>query len=297
MKFGLISVAVLAGIWAQAFGAVSSMPAQVSNAGSPSQRNEVPTAEGTPAGPRFEVASIRPHKPGTADWAVARFTADGFTASNAPLQGIVVHAYDLHDPKLMGGAVAIPGAPGWILSDHYDIQAKMSDADIAALKSLPPDQQFLRKREMLQALLSDRFGLKAHRELRQQSCYSLRVEPNGPKNMKAAADGEVRNAVWSDANHVQYHAMTIAGFNMLLSGLVQCSVVDNTGLSGEYDFSLAFARDALMAQNRDPSAPAESDGLPSLFTAVQEQLGLKLQKAQVSVEVLVIDELHQPTEN
>jgi uncharacterized protein (TIGR03435 family) len=77
---------------------------------------------------------------------------------------------------------------------------------------------------------------------------------------------------------------------------VQCSVTDNTGLTGRYDFSLAFARDALMPQ-RDPSAPTETDGLPSIFTAVQEQLGLKLQKTQVPAEVLVVDELHQPIQN
>ena len=124
--------------------------------------------------PTFEVASIRPHEHGFwPTFSYERFTPEGFIAKNTIIQSIIVRAYDLRDPTLTVRARLIPGGQKWMLSDWYDIQAKMSDSDIARLSKLSDEERDAVQKRMLQSLLADRCKLKVHREIVEAPAYTL----------------------------------------------------------------------------------------------------------------------------
>lgn len=215
--------------------------------------------------PAFEVVSIKPAPAGVRNMGIGRGPGGGMNAYNVPLKFLVTYAYDVRDFQISGGQ-------GWFDSERYDVSAKPES---------PASQEQLKL--MLQSLLADRFKLVLHRETKQLPVYELIVAKGGPK-LKESAEG-TSPSLLTDGKSITAAKVTMPMFIRLLSQFLGRSVLDKTGLPGNYDFKLQWTPDE-----------AEGDG-PSIFTATQEQLGLKLESSKGPVEVLVIDRAEKPSEN
>jgi uncharacterized protein (TIGR03435 family) len=257
----------------------------------------------TPAGarPEFEAASV---KPNTAGGPVnIRPPAGGrFTATNANLKMLIGLAYK-EQP------FAISGGPGWIDTDRYDVTAR-SESNIG-LDQLRP---------MLQTLLEDRFKLLVHREAREAPVYALMAAKNGPKLPEAKEDGCAAfgpnsplppppapgqlpptpcGAFFMSPNRLEGGKIAMAQLVSALSNILARPVIDKTGFTGTFDVHLDFSREGTAALGGGlPAEAGNADNAPpSIFTAVQEQLGLKLESQKSSVQVLVIDHAEKASEN
>ncbi len=227
----------------------------------------------------FEVASIKPDTSGTG---ILEFenTPDGFQARGFTVQMLIRAAYGYDDALIMG-------APGWLNSEHYTLDAKVAGSDVPALAKLNPEQRKL----MLQPLLADRFQLKFHRETKQLATYSLVVAKGGLKLTPSPPGDSNGPQMRMKAGHLTCQHFSIPLLTQWLSLHAGRKVVDNSGLTGTYDFTLQWAPDS-------PASGVETaDDGPSLFTAIQEQLGLKLEPAKGPVETFVIDDIEKPSEN
>lgn len=242
----------------------------------------------------FEVASIRPHD---ADFrptfSRTRFDNDEFNATNTLVQTLIVYAYDLRDPVLKLRSSLIPGGPKWIQSDWYDIHAKISESDLAELRKLSPAQQDIEKRAMVKTLLADRFMLKVHKVVNDVPAYKLVIAKNGPRNMKLKPDSDTESIRWNGPGHGEYTSAPLSLLLSLLENLLRCPVIDATGLTGKYDFALNWARDP----STMPPGELSDDSEPEIFSALQEQLGLKLVPVKAPVESVVIDQIVRPSPN
>jgi uncharacterized protein (TIGR03435 family) len=250
--------------------------------------------------PSFEVISIRGHKSGY--WPTferKEFTADGFTWMNAQPQALIVYAYQLKDPRL--GPNLIPGAPKWIRSEWYDIQARMSELDIEKLRKMNPQQRDFYQRQLLQSLLADRFKMKSHLVWKESRSYELVLDKNGPKNLTPAQPNEDGRVEWVDAGYGQYHAVPLDALLMLLQMQIDCPVVNKTSLTGKYSFEFKWSRTAETmpppGASSVPQPPVDDVSRPSLFKALQEELGLKLVPIQVPLESIMIDHIEKPSPN
>jgi uncharacterized protein (TIGR03435 family) len=255
-------------------------------------------AQPTPL-PIFEVISIKtyPHNYWPTSGSPLRFTADGFVTRNTIAQDLLVYAYDLRDPKLSSRHRLISGGAQWMFWDWYDIQARMSDADIAALNKLTPALQDAYERQLVQSLLADRFQLKVHHVTRDAQAWALVVAKNGPKNMKRVPDTSEGVPAFPDFNHARFQAAPMAALIDLLQVLENVPVLDRTGLTGKYDFNLAFSRDPETPMLPGNTLPPTNDAEPTIFAALQDQLGLKLVPAKISMDEIVIDHIEKPSPN
>ena len=249
--------------------------------------------------PSFEVISIKtyPHNFWPTSGSPLRFTADGFVTHNTIAQDLIVYAYDLRDPKLSSRQRLIPGGAQWMFWDWYDIQAKMSDTEIATLNKLTPAQKDAYQRELLQSLLADRFQLKVHHATRDAPAWALVAAKNGPKNMKRVPDTADGIPAFPDLNHARFQAAPMAALIDLLQVLENAPVVDRTGLTGKYDFNLAFSRDPDSPMLPGKSLPPTNDAEPTIFAALQDQLGLKLVPVKLPMDEIVIDHIEKPSPN
>lgn len=207
------------------------------------------------------------------------------TASNATVRMLMQAAFHVKDFQITGG-------PAWVETDRYDIEAKTERTDIS-------DDDLW---QLLQPLLSERCKLTFHREAKQLPIYSLVVDKGGPKLKVHSGDDapSIRVSAGSGKVVVEERNATLAKFADSLSGFLDQTVVDNTGLNAEYDVRLEWYQD----HPGEPSPSAlgaveENLGLtgPSIFTAVKEQLGLKLEAAKGPVDIIVIDHIEQPSPN
>lgn len=260
--------------------------------------------------PVYDVASIKPNKSGT-DMVRLMFSPDGLTATNGTVQMLIHAAYGVEDNQ-------ISGEPGWLNSDHYDIEAKMDSATADALHKLSEDQRRLERQRMLQALLADRFKLAIHRETKELPVYALVVAKNGPKLQEAKPGDTYPNGIKGPdgvarAGFMRMGRGELTGQGLPMSSLVRLltqqlgrTVMDKTDLTGKYDFTLKWTPDesqGAMLKGPDggqpgaASAPPPDSSGPSIFTALQEQLGLKLESQKGQVEILVIDHVEKPSEN
>jgi uncharacterized protein (TIGR03435 family) len=207
----------------------------------------------------------------------------------------------------MFAPLPISGGPSWINTDRYTINAKAEGAPSRPMIMGP----------MLRALLEDRFQLKVRREIREVPVYNLTVARNGPK-LKMAKEGtcptpggppgvSCPGSVWFERkglNLIVDQQATLDDFVRMLIQRLDRPVIDKTGIKGIFDFHLEFAPDTTLGNppgGGDPTAapadaPADLRG-PSIFTALQEQLGLKLESTKGPGEVLVIDHVERPSEN
>jgi uncharacterized protein (TIGR03435 family) len=240
------------------------------------------------ANPSFEVATIKPsasNRPGKN----AGFRGGHFMTRNTNVNDLIALAYGLH-------AKQIVGAPDWFGTDLYDIEGK-PDAE-----GIPNETQI---RTMLQKLLAERFKLTFHHDKRELSVYVISVASGGPKITKSTSDPNALPTFgFQGLGNLIVRNMTMTGFaTWMQSGVMDKPVVDQTELSGRYDFQLKWTPDeSQFAQFRgtgtvvppptnDPNAP------PSLYTAMQEQLGLKMGPAKFPDDVIVIDHVEKPSEN
>ena len=213
----------------------------------------------------FDVASIRPPNPNGDHGTNMSSNGGTLMMHNATLKFCINMAYGVQESLIEGG-------PAWINSEPYEILAKAGDSATNA-QLLP----------MLQSLLEDRFKLKVHRETRQRRIYALTVVKNGPKLHPSEGGGEGFFGR-RGRGPITGRKASMAVLAATLSRLMGRKVIDRTGLSGVYDFTLEFA----------PPDAIDSP-LPALVTALQEQLGLKLEATNGPVEVLVIDHAEKPT--
>jgi uncharacterized protein (TIGR03435 family) len=229
--------------------------------------------------PHFEVASIRPHEPpfSRLDISTAgpRFTAEGCTVYE-----LIDWAYDLKNFQ-------VSAAPNVVLSKgtFYDIGAK-AEGD-----GVPTRAEF---RQMLQALLADRFKLKVHRELREMNVYALVTGKNGSKLKESAPDANpmgYMNVIGRNYRATRAKATMDDVVQAITNSFLDRPVLNKTGLTGTYNLSLTYTPD--IRSNRGEPDPNDI----SIFTAVQEQLGLKLEPQKASIEVLVVDSIEKPSEN
>ena len=250
--------------------------------------------------PAFEVAAIRPNSP--ADLRIGLwFTPDGISITGAPLQmilGLAFHAGDDH----------VFGAPGWIKSARYDIQAKVNEADVPRWRKLTMDQQ----RPALRSLLVERFNLRFHHETKALPVYTLAIAKSGPKlkasmSTPAGASSEApkKFLMWTDPNHLEARHASMEDLIRELGWMVgNRTIIDKTGLSGSYDFQLQLNRDQTAQSTRPDSglpgagqSPDPDAGDTALFTALRQQLGLNLELRNLPADVIVIDHIDKPTAN
>ena len=236
-------------------------------------------AFGQPATERlaFEVASVKPNKSGDRGTSMGP-SSGGLTATNATLKFLITFAYDVRDHQISAG-------PSWFDTERYDIVAKG-----------PIDHPTVaQNRQMLQKLLADRFQLRLLRETKELPEYALVVEKNGPKLHQPEGAG---NGMRIGRGRITTQAVSMEHFAGNLGKLLGRTVVDKTGLQGNFAFTLEWTPDASQPMGvLGPSPAVPDDSGPSIFTALQEQLGLKLEPQKGPVEILVIDHVEKPSEN
>jgi uncharacterized protein (TIGR03435 family) len=233
----------------------------------------------------FEVATIRPdntlHNNTDVDTNNGSYVATGLSLSS-----LIREAFNLQTSD------QIRNLPSWAGSAWFDINAKIDPDDVAYLKNARREESQKIYTEMLQSLLFDRFRLKIHHEMRELSTYNLVVSKGGSKlKLSALQTGDSVNM----SVHNQELTATAAPLSSLivfLSGQVHRTTIDKTGLTGYYDMALKWTRDELAGTAAEPS-----DAPPPLFTAIQDQLGLKLEPSKGPVDTIVIDHIEEPTEN
>ena len=229
----------------------------------------------TPPKPSFEVASVRRNHTGQMTGFSEDISPGGrFTARNLTVWNLIRFAYHLRDSQMTGG-------PAWLKTQGFDIEAQP-----AAGGGAVPQAQV---REMMQGLLAERFKLAAHRETRPMPAYELKVAAGGPRLQPSSPD-KPRGQTRSMLGDLIVEKMRMTSLANILEFDLERPVIDRTGLAGEYDFKLEWARESAR------SVPDQA-GKPSIFTALQEQLGLRLESARSPVEVMVIENATQPSEN
>jgi uncharacterized protein (TIGR03435 family) len=230
----------------------------------------------------YEVVSIRPHKlfgDGGGLW----FLPDGLESRGLTLAPLIAGAYGIANQS------QVYGLPGWVASSSYDIQAKVDVRTAEAWKNLSPNQLEKQQESMLRSLFVERCQLKAHLETRELPVYDLVIAKNGLKMKEAPPEEE--HGGYISGNEMKGSSTTIESLLTNLPGWSGRKVIDKTGLTGKrFDFDLTWTPD----DQRDV-APANVG--PSIFTALEEQLGLKLVPSKAPVQVLVIDHMERPTPN
>jgi uncharacterized protein (TIGR03435 family) len=226
---------------------------------------------------QFEVASVKPNTSGSQNSNMQLHPGGRVTGTNVALGGLLRTVFNLQPHQLIN-------APEWIDTARFDIEAK-PDREISTREdTLAPELL-----AMLRNLFAERFQLIAHREMRDTSVYALvtaRTDGSlGPHMRRSQVDCEaVRCRISTNAGRIVGTGTTIAELMRRLSPTLGRPLVDRTGLSGPFDLELKWS----------PDQTADTAG-PSIFTAIQEQLGLKLESQRAPIEVLVIDRLERPT--
>jgi uncharacterized protein (TIGR03435 family) len=240
------------------------------------------TASSAGTTPVYDVATIKPNNSGSGSLNIDS-NDETFMATNISIKALLENASGIREDL-------ISGLPGWAESAHYDIVAKVVDADADTMRHLTREQ----RENMLQQLLADRFQLKTHIEVKELPVFDLVIAKGGIKfhefdhsNPNAEQDSMSVNNTEMTANGVLMNSLA-----KMLAGQVQRNVIDKTGLTGKYDLHLKWRR-----QENGTDAGLGDDALPTLFTALQEQLGIKLQSSKGPVDTLVVDHIAAPSEN
>jgi len=232
----------------------------------------------------------------------------GFRASGATLKMLLTLAYDVREFQISGG-------PKWIDSDRFDItaRAERSGGDSSPEPSGPPPPMTDPKRktmqeqmaQRLQALFADRFQLVVHHETKEQQVYALKVGKNGSKLQPSEGSvGGRQGMMRMGRGSVEGQGVALDALVRAISGQLGRPVIDRTGLTGRYDIKMQWTPEP--GQNATPLGgalppgveppPADPNG-PSIFTALQEQLGLRLESEKAPVDLVVIDRVEKPSEN
>ncbi|HEX4277301.1 MAG TPA: TIGR03435 family protein [Bryobacteraceae bacterium] len=241
------------------------------------------------AKPEFTVATIKPSNP-TAQGKGYGFRGREVITVNTPVNWLITLAYSLHAHQIVGGA-------GWLDSEKYDV---------TGLPDTPGQPSRDQLKLMIQKLLADRFQLKFHMEKKELKAYTITVLKTGAKIAVSTADPNSLPGVGFGG--APGGAMTLNVRNAILDSvanalqgnLLDQPVINRTGLTGKYDFTLRFTPDAAQLAALGPLPPAgapDPDAPPDIFAAFQQQLGLKLESTRTTVDVMVIDKIEKPSEN
>jgi uncharacterized protein (TIGR03435 family) len=246
-----------------------------------------------PAFEAFEVATIKPTAPEELNGGrfIRMQSAHRFEAKNVSVSGLISAAYDLNPEMISGG-------PAWLEKDRYDVVAA------APGESRPSYDDEMR---MLRKLLNDRFNLKFHRAEKEFAIYEVTVARSGPKLRLTSAQPDepsnvtstLRPAASGGIDYVLLPArnITLVQFaSVLQRAILDRPVVDHTGLTERYDFDIEWTPDGSQFGGQLPPGPPDS-GKPGLFTALREQLGLKIEATRGPIETLVIDRVAKPSDN
>ena len=250
--------------------------------------------------PSFEVASIKPNT--SNDERVIFLMPPGgrIVATNLTLKNLMAAAYRLPESRILGG-------PNWLTTDRWNVDAKAEET--IATPAVPLDPTVTPALMLMaQSLIEERFGLKFHHETRELPVYELFVAKDGPK-MKLAEDqsptvsatprqqGVPRGFQMMGIGKIEGNAVPFRNFIAGLSQQLGRTVIDKTGLAGLYDIKLQWTPELAQGAGGNSDAPSDESTRPSIFTALQEQLGLRLESAKGPVEVMVIDSVQKPTGN
>ena len=260
---------------------------------SPAKSNSAPAAvrdSGSAFVPRFDVASVRQNLTPEPSWRMS-FTDNGVSAKDVTLLYAVEEAYALYDEQFWSGI------PPWIRDKRFDIEAKY---DVEKYPHISLEQ----RRAMLQQLLADRFKLVVHHKQKEFPLYALTIAKGGPKLKETKPEdlhvsstyGPMCQVLRSKMGSTEMKGCSMEQLAHNLTGWTRDdlgrTIVDHTGLTGRYSFSLTWAPDTL-----PPSNSLDAGGSPSIFTAVQEQLGLLLRPEKGPLNTIVIDHVEMPSEN
>jgi uncharacterized protein (TIGR03435 family) len=222
-----------------------------------------------------EVAVVKPH-PSAVMHNNFSFVKDRFELEDQPLLKLIAFSYSLNPRQIVG-------APGWVSENHWDMSGKTNLTEDA---TRPQEQQLIRQ------LLVERFGLHFHKERREMPAYALQVVKDNPK-LAVAADPAAQPLEWGQGHDwvrtENYRSSTMADFLIVKQLFMDRPLVDQTGLTGRYDFKLTYSY--------GDAAITDADAPPPMFTAIKEQLGLKFEPVKAPVEVMVIDHIGMPTAN
>jgi len=246
---------------------------------------------------QFDVATVKPNSTGDRRETLSLQPGGRFVSTGTTLKVLMTEAYwPVRDFQIFG-------RPAWINNDRWDIQAKAEDVP----DRIPIDQF----RPMLRALLEDRFQLKVHRETREMQAYVLTVGKGGLKMQANSGEPGPQNGPQKNGPMMRMGRGEISGKKVQMAMVLQAlsnmlgrPVIDKTGLTGEYDFTLEFVPEpgqGTLVSGTPPmpapeAPPPAADG-PTIFTAIQEQLGLRLDSQKVPAETIVTDSVEKPSEN
>jgi uncharacterized protein (TIGR03435 family) len=242
----------------------------------------------------FETTSIKATPPGVHNSVIAPMPGGGLNAEGVSLKNLMMWAFDVQDYQISGG-------PSWVGSQPWTILAKPAPppagnpadgpAEYGKMNAAQQARYMKSVRERTQALLAERFQLVLRREKREQIAYVLTVAKGGPKMEESApgmigrSNGEIRSKGSQMGNFVRFLAVDL-----------QRPVTDATGLTGTYAFDLKWTPDR--PANTEPGAATASDPAgPTIFTAIEEQLGLRLESRKALVETLFIERVDKPSDN
>lgn len=249
----------------------------------PAYAQTVCTPEGAASNaklPAYDAVVIKPNNSGSGSSRISS-NMDLYNATNVSLKMLLQDAYDVK-------ADMITGVPKPMESARFDIQAKVVDPDLDVLKKLDSDQ----RRAMRRAILLERFQLKVHTDVKTLPVYKMSVMKGGPKFKESSSTGSGSSThTHNIPGGIELNArnVTMASFASTLYSEVHRTVTDKTSLSGKYDLDMKWTPDDQPA--------TDTDAGPSIFTALQEQLGLKLQSAKGPVQTLVVDHIEMPSAN
>jgi uncharacterized protein (TIGR03435 family) len=245
----------------------------------------------------FDVATVRESAPnqgnGVRVGVVSPPHSCKFSATNFPAKALLQFAFGYGTPVL--------GGPDWLNDHYFTVEGRCDHSADDQLAKLTDDQARLEKQHMMQAFLADRFHLKAHPENKESSVYRMTIAKGGSKLHETKVDSDdpshptpantgVDVQAHGGAQGLQFvvHAGSMKSLAAMITTQTETPIVDNTGLTGYYDFTFQFGR---------PWSANNPDGWPDIFTAVQEQLGIKLDSTKTVIPVLVIDHMELPSAN
>ena len=256
----------------------------------------------------FEVASIKPAAqagPGPIRMGIQMMPGGGLRANNVSLQLLLTLAYDVRDFQISGG-------PPWLGSQLYDIQARTGNAPDEpaspdAMRNMSEEQRKTfqeQMRERLRNLLADRFQLMFHRESKEAPVYTLEIAKGGPKFQESKAAGTTAGRMRMGRGELNGEGVGMDFVVQVLANQVGRTVIDKTGLKGKYDVKLTWTPDGPQGfgpggpvpAGVEPPPPPDPNG-PTIFSALQDQLGLKLESGKGPIDMIVIDHVEKASEN
>jgi uncharacterized protein (TIGR03435 family) len=284
--------------------------AQEPSAAKPEEKAAAPASDATINSFAFDVVAVKPFKQeGEGIQMMTQYTQNGIIAKGPTLHMLIRMAYGLEDNQILN-------EPAWLNSDSFELNAKMDEETLAAFNKLNKKDQREAREHMLQVALADRFKLTAHKETRDLPVFSLVIAKDGPK-FKEAKEGDtypngikgpdgksMGGMIMVGPGEITMQGAEVKGMVSILSDQLGHHVLDKTGLTGKYDIHLKWAVEdhqgpemkGAGSSGGDNAPSAEASG-PSIYAAIQEQLGLKLESTKAPVEVLVIDHAERPSEN